>query len=210
MGILWKAAPASAAVTLLARATVDALLFLSLSATAYAHSHKRPAPISIFALTGTLAEQNAEADRLVLPRIQNKNELHELVQELVRLYATPALRVKPTGDHAYLRPWAADQVMSLAQDFYNAAHAPLTLTSAVRTVKEQRSLSRWNHNAAPAVGEHASVHTTGIAFDISRSSLTRGQQRWLEWRLFYLQGIGRVLVREEYRQPCFHIVVIKQ
>ena len=212
MGDPWKAAPASAFVTRLASVTVTLLLSLTLSATAFAHSHKRAvsSPV-LFSTAGSLIAQNAEADRLHLPRIQTKNELHEIVQngELAQV-CTPALRVKPTGDHAYLRPWAAVLAESLAEDFYEQAHVQLTLTSGIRTVQEQRSLRRWNHNAAAPTGPQASVHTTGIAFDISRTGLSRAQQRWLELRLWYLQQLGRVIVEEEQRQPCFHIVVLKQ
>ena len=208
----WKAAPASAFVTRLASVTVTLLLSLTLSATAFAHSHKRAvsSPV-LFSTAGSLSAQNAEADRLHLPRIQTKNELHEIVQngEIAQV-CTPALRVKPTGDHAYLRPWTAVLAESLAEDFYEQAHVQLTLTSGIRTVQEQRSLRRWNHNAAAPTGPQASVHTTGIAFDISRTGLSRAQQRWLEWRLWYLQQTGKVIVEEEQKQPCFHIVALKQ
>ena len=211
MGDPWKAAPASAFVTRLASVMVTLLLSLTLSATAFAHSHKRAvsSPV-LFSTAGSLSAQNAEADRLHLPRIQTKNELHEIVQngELAQV-CTPALRVKPTGDHAYLRPWAAVLAESLAEDFYEQAHVQLTLTSGIRTVKEQKALGRHNHNAAPPSGPLASVHTTGIAFDIGRSGLTQAQQRWLEWRLWYLQSIGKVIVEEEYREPCFHVVALK-
>lgn len=211
MGDPWKAAPASAFVTRLASVTVTLLLSLTLSATAFAHSHKRAvsSPV-LFSTAGSLSAQNAEADRLHLPRIQTKNELHEIVQngELAQV-CTPALRVKPTGDRAYLRPWAAVLAESLAEDFYEQAHVQLTLTSGIRTVQEQRSLRRWNHNAAAPTGPQASVHTTGIAFDISRTGLSRAQQKWLEVHLWYLQQTGKVIVEEEYREPCFHVVALK-
>jgi hypothetical protein len=210
---LWKAAPASDAVTAGVRFTVIALLFLSLSATAFAHSRKpKPAPRSLlFSTAGSLLAQNAEADRQHLPRIQNKEELAELINdgELAPLVSLPALYIKPKNEHAYLRPWAASEAFCIAQLFYNENHKQLVLTSAVRTVKEQKALGRHNHNAAPPSGPLASVHMTGIAFDIGRSGLTQAQQRWLEWRLFYLQSIGKVIVEEEYREPCFHVVALK-
>ena len=209
----WKAAPASAFVTRLASVTVTLLLSLTLSATAFAHSHKRAvsSPV-LFSTAGSLSAQNAEADRLHLPRIQNKEELTELINdgELAPLVSLPALYIKPKNEHAYLRPWAAVLAESLAEDFYEQAHVQLTLTSGIRTVQEQRSLRRWNHNAAAPTGPQASVHTTGIAFDISRTGLSRAQQKWLEVHLWYLQQTGRVIVEEEQKQPCFHIVALKQ
>ena len=208
----WKAAPASAFVTRLASVTVTLLLSLTLSATAFAHSRKRVPTPALFTTIGSLRAQNSEADRLHLPRIQTKNELREIVQsgELVPIHTSEALKLKITGNHACLRPWAAEQAQSLAADFFLQARRSLTLTSAVRTVQEQKALRRWNPNAAPTTGEQASVHTTGIAFDISRTGLSRAQQRWLEWRLWYLQQTGKVIVEEEQKQPCFHIVALKQ
>jgi len=52
-----------------------------------------------------------------------------------------------------------------------------------------------------------SVHETGIAFDISRRHLTRAQERWLEWRLWYQMQTQRLIVEQEFRQPCFHVCV---
>lgn len=213
MGDPWKAAPASLFVTRRASVTATLLLSLTLSVTAFAHSHGHIPPSALFTTVGSLRAQNSEADRLHLPRIRTKSELHEIVQsgELVPIRTSEALKLKRlTGDHVCLRPWAAEQAESLAEDFFLQARRSLTLTSAVRTVQEQKALRRWNPNAAPTAGEQASVHTTGIAFDISRTGLSRAQQRWLEWRLWYLQQIGRVIVEEERRQPCFHIVALKQ
>ena len=213
MGAPWKAAHASAIATRIASVTVTLLLSLTLSATAFAHSRKHVPQPALFTTVGSLRAQNQEADRLRLPRIRTKSELHEIVQsgELVPIRTSEALKLKKlTGDHACLRPWAAEQAESLAEDFFLQARRSLTLTSAVRTVQEQKALRRWNPNAAPTTGEQASVHTTGIAFDISRTGLSKAQQRWLELHLWYLQQIGRVIVEEEQRQPCFHVVVIQQ
>jgi Family of unknown function (DUF5715) len=209
MGVVsWKDARATAVVTALARVTVTLLLSLTLSATAFARSHKHASPqVHLFPTAGSLEAQNSEADRLRLPRIQNVDELHELVQdgELAPIRTTALLRVEPKGEHAVLRPWAADFLSELTLQ----SSFVLTVSSAVRTVREQKRLRRWNHNAAATTGPEASVHPTGIAFDIAKKRLTRAQQCWLRLHLFYLQSIGKVIVEEEFRHPCFHIVVIK-
>lgn len=203
----WRAARASAFVTAGVLATVMLLCGL-----AQARKHQ-PLPQSrLFPTTGSLQLQNAEANRLRLPRIQNNAELHELINdgELAPLVQTRTLRVHIPNERAYLRPWAAFTLYLLSMDFYTAFGTPLQVNSAVRTVKFQKHLGRWNHNAAPATGEMASVHTTGIAFDLQTRGLTAQQHYWLEWRLFYMQETGQALVEEEFREPCFHVVSIQQ
>jgi Family of unknown function (DUF5715) len=204
----WMAAHVSAFATRTARATATLLLGLSLSATAFARSHRHDPPLRLFTTAGSLEAQNAEANRLRLPRIQNANELHELVQdgELVPIRTSDALRTTLKGEHATLRPWAEAQLEALTQQ----SGFPLYVSSTVRTLRDQAHLRRWNRNAAATTGATASVHPTGIAFDIAKRRLSRSQQLWLQWRLFYLQATGQVIVEEEFKQPCFHVVVIKQ
>jgi hypothetical protein len=186
------------------------LLLITLLVTPAFARHHAPAP-RIFPTIGSLQQQNAEADRLNLPRIKNKAELQEFIRdgELAAVPTTPALRVNVTRGGAFLRPWAADTLTDLSRAFFEAFARPLTVNSATRTLDAQKRLRRWNRNAAPVKGATASVHPTGIAFDIKRRGLTPTQNRWLEWRLFYLQATGRVIVEEEFRQPCFHIVAVK-
>jgi len=43
--------------------------------------------------------------------------------------------------------------------------------------------------------------------DIARRPLSGEQIRWLEFRLLYYHALGLVIVEEELKQPCFHIVV---
>lgn len=177
---------------------------------AFARYHRPDARLFLPSQTSLLL-QNAEADSQHLPRIQTDGELHELIAdgELVALPESPALHINIPAARAYARPWAVDLIVGLAQDYFAVSGKPLQVNSAVRTVQFQRRLHRWNRNAAPDHGPFASVHTAGIAVDIQRRGLTRGESRWLEWRLWYLAQRGRVLVEEENAQPCFHVVVIK-
>lgn len=206
--MLWKTAHALGFVTIAVRVTV---LLLTLAAPAFGRSRRHVEP-RLFSPKGSLQKQNEEANRLRLPRIQTDAELHEIIQdgELSPIHTGPALRSTVPQERAYLRPWAADTLTQLSEAFHAATGSYLTVDSAVRSVKYQKRLRRWNRNAAPATGELASVHTTGIAFDLSRRSLTPGQRRWLQWRLFYLQARGLVIVEEEVRhQSCFHVVAIQ-
>jgi uncharacterized protein DUF5715 len=177
------------------------------------HKHKpKPEPYRAFPPTHeSLVLQNAEADRLGLERFADNTALAAAVArgDLVPL---------PTSDHLYVdrrldpkrrycRPWVAAFLTDLSESFYQEFGQPLLIDSAVRTVRVQRSLLRWNHNAAPWHGELASVHIAGIAVDIARRPLTGNQIRWLQFKLEYYHALGLVIVEEELKQPCFHIVV---
>lgn len=185
-------------------------LFLLLAVNpAFARRH-HPAPVRLFPTAGSLVLQNEEADRNRLPRVKNDAMLAELVKDgsLSPLPLSIALKSTVPGKRAYLRPWATDALASLADDEYTEFHRPLTVSSAVRPVTLQRRL--WRSKSCPAAradGPAASVHPVGIAFDIGKKSLNREQRRWMEWRLFYLAAIGRVIVEEE--RACFHIVAVR-
>jgi hypothetical protein len=184
--------------------TIALLLLLAIPAFARRH-HPAPNP-PLFHTAGSLLAQNAEADRLGLLRIPNDRCLAEIVADgsLVPLPTSIALKSAVRRRFGFLRPVAAEQLAELAQDYYSAFKVPLIVSSAVRPVTYQRRLIRWNHSAAPVSGPTASVHSTGIAFDISRRHMNRNQQRWMEWRLWYLMQTGKVIVEEE--RACFHVV----
>jgi len=159
----------------------------------------------------SLIIQNAEANRLGLERYEDNKALSAAVEreELVPLPLSVSLTVDRRLDpkRRYCRPWVAAFLFDLSDAYYREFHTPLLVDSAVRTVKVQRSLLRWNKNAAPAHGELESVHIAGIAVDIARRPLSGNQIRWLELRLLYYHALGLVIVEEELKQPCFHIVV---
>jgi hypothetical protein len=81
------------------------------------------------------------------------------------------------------------------------------VNSAVRTVKIQKKLRRHNRNAAPIDGDTASSHLAGITVDLQRRGMTKGQIRFVEYYLFYLNALGLVEPEEERHQWVFHIMV---
>jgi hypothetical protein len=159
----------------------------------------------------SLLIQNAEIDRLELPRIQDETELEALKADgsLLEIKAGETLRFDPRLDPSrrFCRPWTLDFVNDLSQAYYNRFHQQIQLNSAVRTVKVQRNLRRHNRNAAPAEGDTASSHLAGVTVDLQRRGLSKEQIRWMQHYLFYMKSVGLVEPEEERRHWCFHIMV---
>jgi hypothetical protein len=159
----------------------------------------------------SLLKQNAEIDRLELPRIQDDDELEELKarQELVPIRASEYLRFDPRLDPArrYCRPWTRDFLEDLGQAFYKEFGTSIQVNSAVRTAKIQKKQRRRNRNAAPADGETASSHLAGVTVDIQRRGLSRTQVKWMQHYLLKQRVLGLIEPEEERRQWVFHVMV---
>ena len=159
----------------------------------------------------SLLKQNAEIDRLELPRIQDDTELEQLKLEgkLVPIIPGQTLRIDPRldPDRRYCRPWTRDFVEDLAASYYAKFGQQIQVNSAVRTVLVQKKLRRHNRNAAPAEGEIASSHLAGVTLDLQRRGMSKGQIKWVENYLVPLKAAGLVEPEEERRQWVFHIMV---
>jgi hypothetical protein len=159
----------------------------------------------------SLLLQNAEVDRLNLPRIQDETELEALKADgsLLEIVPGDSLRIDPRLDPSrrYCRSWTLDFVDDLSQVYYNRFHDQIQVNSAVRTVKVQRKLRRHNRNAAPWEGETASSHLAGVTVDLQRRGMGKEQIRFVERYLFYMKALGLVEPEEERRQWVFHIMV---
>ncbi len=159
----------------------------------------------------SLLRQNAEIDRMELPRIQNQAELDRLVAsgDLVSLPEGETLRIDPRldPDRRYCRPWTRDFLQDLSGAYYNEFHDQIQVNSAVRTVQVQKKLRRHNRNAAPEKGETASSHLAGITVDIQRRGMTREQIAWMQAYMMPLKEQGLIEPEEERRQWVFHVAV---
>jgi hypothetical protein len=159
----------------------------------------------------SLLIQNAEINRLELPRIQNDTELEALKADgsLLEIRAGEMLRFDPRLDptRRYCRSWTLDFVDDLSQSYYNRFHEQIQVNSAVRTVMIQKKLRRHNRNAAPADGDTASSHLAGVTVDLQRRGLNKEQLRWMQHYLFYMKSLGLVEPEEERHHWCFHIMV---
>lgn len=160
-----------------------------------------------------LVEQNAELDRLQVPRMNNEYELirSEMSNELVPVSETESLKIAEdlADTRRYCRPWTRDFLQDLSRAFYDVFRAPLQVNSLVRTADQQRILRRHNHFAAPEAGETASTHLAGVTVDLSRRGLSNTEYQWIRSYLMPLQEKGMVNPIEE-RQPVLHIVVFEK
>jgi hypothetical protein len=178
----------------------------------YRHArHVRWYPLLLKGSHESLVRQNAEIDRLQLPRIANEQELQELIahEQLVPLPNNSFVRVDPRLDPArrYCRPWTRAFLEDFGQAYYQQFHQPLQVNSAVRTVEQQERLARHNHNAAPAEGDTASSHLAGTTVDIAKRGMSRKQRAFVEKYLVNLRNQQLVEAVEERRQACFHVMV---
>jgi hypothetical protein len=159
----------------------------------------------------SLLRQNAEIDRLELPRIQDDAELEQLKAdaELVPIVPSQGLRIAPTleRNRRYCRPWTREFLEDLSQAYYQEFHSQIQVNSAVRTVKVQKKLRRHNRNAAPAEGDLASSHLAGVTVDLQRRGMTPQQIQWMQQYLLPLKDQGLIEPEEERRQWVFHIMV---
>ena len=159
----------------------------------------------------SLLLQNAEVDRMELPRIQDDDELDALKTkgDLVEIVANEQLRFDPRldPDRRYCRPWTRQFLEDLSQAYYEAFQAQIQVNSAVRTVKIQKKLRRHNRNAAPEKGELASSHLAGTTIDIQRRGMSPAQIKWMQQYMMPLKELGLIEPEEERRQWVFHVMV---
>jgi hypothetical protein len=172
--------------------------------------------VSSYSLRGShdsLVRQNQRSEEENLERIENDADLHDRIARglLVRVPESADLAVNPSlpEDRRYCRPWTASFLIGFAHAFHAEFHAPLIVSSAVRTVEYQMRLMRINGNAADAEGDIVSPHLTGATVDIAKSGLSRRQLQWMRRQLLAYQNAGIIDVEEEFHQRCFHITVYR-
>ena len=174
---------------------------------------RMPMPPPLRGSLASLERQNERTDADGLERIEDEDDLSDRIAHklLVPVPVSEALAVNPDlpDHHRYCRPWTARFLTDIARAQSAQFHAPLEVTSAVRTVAWQKHLIAINGNAAPAEGDVASPHLTGATIDIAKSGLSRQQIGWMRAWLLPLQTAGKIDVEEEFQQSCFHITVYK-
>ena len=146
--------------------------------------------------------------------IEDEKLLFDLVenQTLVEVSSGLGYRVdKLTHSHPFISPEAKKVLEELGKTFQ--AHAGgasyFTVSSATRTMDQQKKLYRRNRNATSG----NSSHSYGVSFDISyirfngKKAFNYKAQKQLEAVLNYFQEINKIYVIKERKQNCFHITV---
>src|SRR6266700_5661306 len=159
----------------------------------------------------SLLLQNAEINRLNLPRIRDDKQLQALIasEDLVAIIPDQTLRIQPSLDPArrYCRPWTLDFLQDIGAAYYKEFHDQIQVNSAVRTVLVQKKLRRHNRNAAPETGETASSHLAGLTVDLQRRGMSKAQVKWIEEYLRPVEAMGLIAPEDARRQSCFDILL---
>jgi hypothetical protein len=157
------------------------------------------------------AIQNERANQYHLARLRNLAMVDEFHAEGL-LVSVPSRmpyyyldHVRP--DYSYLRPWAKVFLDQISREYYARFGQPLRITSLLRTVQSQERLTRWNPNAAQAVGADRSSHLTGATLDISKHFMSYRGELWMRRYLVQLERSGYLYAIEEFHEPCFHVMV---
>ena len=185
------------------------LLTSAFGITAPRARHKHVDPRLFRPSADAALRQTEVIDACGLIRIRDDRELSDMVAEGVLVPLT-GVRIDPRlpANRRYVLPDTRVLISALSAEFNERFDASLTVTSAVRPESVQKKLRRWNRNAAPVTGEHASSHMTGATVDIARKDMTPEENRFLEGLLLPLVLDNRVIVIEERGQMCYHLFVI--
>lgn len=173
-----------------------------------AKSTKKAGAPPLRANKGSQATQNRQADREDLTRLENDAQLERFKRAglLVPLPKVRGLEVKDLDpEWQWCRPKTAEFLRHLAATHWRKFRRPLEITSAVRTAERQRELRGETANATQN-RRHPSSHLTGATIDITKNGMTRQQILWMRRMLRPLHR-KTIFVVEEFRQPCFHIMV---
>jgi hypothetical protein len=155
--------------------------------------------------------QNARADAYHLARMRDRAMIEQFVEAGYLVAVPPDTRSyylhRISPSYSYLRPWAKRFLDQVSREYYARFHQQLRVTSLIRTVYLQRRLEHRNFNAAEATGDDRSSHLTGATLDISKHSMSWREKKWLRRQLIELEQGGHIYAIEEFRQPCFHVMV---
>jgi len=145
---------------------------------------------------GTVDRQNFAAQEHDFTFLDDGDHVHRFVEAgyLVPVRSSSDFRVKRIS-YPYARPEVKLFLSRLGRQYRAACGEDLVVTSLTRP------WSRQPRNASPR-----SVHPTGMAVDLRRSSNRRCRE-WLEGVLLHLEGRGVVEAVRERRPPHYHVAV---
>ena len=155
-----------------------------------------PEAQSLLGSKASMAKQNEEAEAHQFTFLQTEAEVSDFVQRglLVRVPGDDDYWVADAS-FPYARPEVKIFLDRLAGQYRTACGEQLVVTSLTRPADRQP----WN--ASPL-----SVHPTGMAIDLRRSSRT-ACRAWLEKNLLSLEGDGVIEATKERHPPHYHVAV---
>lgn len=160
--------------------------------------------------------QNAVADYYGLVRIENDEQLEEMIRsgQLVKIPNSIGIKTDERLKERlrYVLPCVADWLIELGKKFHEKFGTEIQINSGVRTISYQDYLISvlGNPNAAPVIGAKRSVHLTGAAIDIAKLPLTKEQLVWLRKYLVNEEMNYKAEITEEFRQAVFHAMVFPE
>ena len=146
--------------------------------------------------------------------IEDERQLHSLIDNsvLVEVDLGAGYKVDElTHSYPYLTLHSKKVLEELGKTF-EALHGEgnyFTVSSATRTIDQQKKLKKRNRNAT----DGNSSHSFGVSFDISYIRFNgikggnRKAQKDLEAILNHFQKENKIFVIKERRQACYHVTV---
>jgi D-alanyl-D-alanine dipeptidase len=130
-----------------------------------------------------------------------------IVGTLEALPITDAVTIAPSlpANRRYALPITNAFLLTLGKAYHERFGTALVVDSAVRPRDTQERLRHTNYAAAPADGELASSHESGLTVDISKR-MSGAQLRWVRSMLSMYEAMNVVIAEEE--RGCFHVEVI--
>lgn len=164
--------------------------------------------------------QLATASRLGIPMIENRDEAHHRMKDLVYIADNPFYSVQRLHQSIpYLVPRAATLLNQIARAFNDSlatkGYPPhkLLITSVLRTKADVQKLRGFNSNAS-----ENSCHQYGTTFDISYNrflEIESDGKSNIRWVTVYksilaevlndMREMGACYVKYEVHQSCFHV-----
>jgi hypothetical protein len=105
---------------------------------------------------------------------------------------------------SFLRPEARDQMLEIARGYQAEFGRPLPVSSLVRTIGYQRTLTRTNRHATQI---DVPPHASGLAFDVYIGRMAAAEQQALMETIARLEREGRVEALKE-RNDHIHVYVL--
>jgi hypothetical protein len=146
--------------------------------------------------------------------IENEWKLYQLLNDnhLVEINKGSGYQLEPlTHSHPYVTPHSKKILEEIGQMYEVLAGEGsfFSVSSATRTMDQQKNLKKRNRNAA----EGNSSHSYGVSFDISYirfngvKDYNLEAQKNLETVLNHFQKTDKIYVIKERNQSCYHVTV---